>query len=113
MQQTTVAFREEMPGLIVTQPEAAMYSVLDFRNLVDDNFDAETFVKYCAQHGNISLNGRNYTLLLAPMSGFYANDSHNHGRTQMRLAYVNTPEETQLIPEICKNLLNSFLSMNH
>ena len=52
-----------------------------------------------------------YTLLTAPMSGFYdtAAGEPNPGRTQMRIAYVPPPEEMRLVPRLFAELLERFL----
>jgi aspartate aminotransferase len=42
------------------------------------------------------------TLLVAPMEGFYniEKEEKNPGRTQMRIAYVETPERMKLVPTL-------------
>ena len=51
------------------------------------------------------------TLLTAPMAGFYSVDQGqpNPGRTQMRIAYVETPERMKLVPELLAGLLKKYL----
>ena len=75
---------KEIPGLIVTEPESAIYFIIDFKNICDPSFDASSFVHYCASEGKVELNGNTYTLLLAPMDGFYSKT--DKGKTQMRVA---------------------------
>ncbi len=50
------------------------------------------------------------TVLTAPMAGFYSvpEGAPNPGRTQMRLAYVETPERMAMIPEILARLLKAY-----
>ena len=52
------------------------------------------------------------TLLTAPMAGFYsvAPGEPNPGRTQMRIAYVETPERMKLVPELLAGLLKQYLA---
>jgi aspartate aminotransferase len=89
---------KEIPGLIVTEPEAAIYFIIDFKNICDLSFDASAFVHYCASEGKVALDGNTYTLLLAPMNGFYSDP--DKGKTQMRVAMVEPPnllEKTHLL----------------
>jgi aspartate aminotransferase len=99
----------QLPGLIVSTPDAAIYSVLDVREVAKPGFDAQDFVMYCARSGAVELEGRRYTLLVAPMSGFYGDDrGPNPGRTQMRIAYVEPPEAMQKVPILFRELLVRF-----
>ncbi|GMU56274.1 MAG: aspartate aminotransferase [Candidatus Xenobia bacterium] len=107
MQEFTRRTRELNPDLIVSRPDAALYSIVDVRR-VDPNFDAQDFVLYCATEGYVELNGQKLTLLTAPMDGFYSVEP-NPGRTQMRVAYVETPERMQLVPELLTALLGQYL----
>jgi aspartate aminotransferase len=99
----------QLPGLIVSTPDAAIYSVLDVREVAKPGFDAQDFVMYCARSGAVEVEGRRYTLLVAPMAGFYG-DAHgpNPGRTQMRIAYVEPPETMQKVPILFRELLARF-----
>ena len=58
------------------------------------------------QQGKISLDSKEYTLLVAPMQGFYKPDEgkENPGLTQMRIAYVDTPERMKIVPELFARL---------
>ena len=47
--------RELDPGLIVSSPDASIYSVVDVRNVVKPGFDSIDFVMYCAQEGSVDL----------------------------------------------------------
>jgi aspartate aminotransferase len=99
----------QLPGLIVSTPDAAIYSVLDAREVVKPGFDAQDFVMYCARSGAVELEGRRYTLLVAPMAGFYGDPrGPNPGRTQMRIAYVEPPEAMQKVPILFRELLVRF-----
>lgn len=100
-------FRKEMPEVIISTPEASLYSVVDVRNIVRSGFDSLDFVRFCAEKGKVDLNGKFYTLLVAPMSGFYMNQS-SAGNTQMRIAYVESQENMDLVPLLFKELLNQY-----
>lgn len=103
-------FSEWMPGLIVSSPDASIYSVIDVRNIAKPGFNASDFVKYCVSEGKVPINGKDYTLLVAPMAGFYsvADSQQNPGKTQMRIAYVESPENMRLIPELFSSLLAEY-----
>ncbi len=101
---------EVLPGVIVSEPAASIYSVVDVRNIVDDNFDAYEFVMYCAREGKVKINDASYTLLVAPMEGFYRQMGNRKvGKTQMRIAYVETPDRMELVPLLFKELLVAYM----
>lgn len=103
--------KEALPGVVVSSPDAALYSVIDVKNLVDENFNALDFVMWCASEGSVDVDGQAMTVLTAPMAGFYSvpEGQPNPGRTQMRVAYVVPPEEMAKIPEVFVRLLNKYL----
>lgn len=106
---TTGELKRLVPGLIVSSPDAAIYSVVDVRQVAAPGFDAEEFVLSCAREGRVERGGTAYTLLTAPMSGFYrAGESDNPGRTQMRIAYVPPPAELELVPGLFAELFKDF-----
>ncbi|NOZ03763.1 MAG: aminotransferase class I/II-fold pyridoxal phosphate-dependent enzyme [FCB group bacterium] len=107
--------RREIPGIIVSSPEAAIYTVLDVRKIVKPGFTANDFVNYCAGQGRVHLEDGDFTLLVAPMTGFYNNHNiqDNPGRTQMRLAYVARPETMQKVPYLFKKLLEDYEAQRH
>jgi len=82
--------KKYLPDLIVSKPESALYLVIDFKNMVSSKFDILHFIEYCALKGKYKIEGKLYTLLLAPMKGFYQNN--DIGRTQARIAIVE-PEK--------------------
>ena len=102
--------KEQEPGLIVSSPDAAIYSVIDVRNVVKPGFDAIDFVLYCAHEGSIMIDGVETTLLVAPMKGFYDIKSGevNPGSTQFRISFVESPENMAKIPELFVKLLKAF-----
>ncbi len=102
--------KEQEPGLIVSSPDASIYSVIDVRNVVKPGFDAIDFVLYCAQEGSVNLNGVETTLLVAPMKGFYdiKAGEKNPGSTQFRISFVESPENMAKIPELFVKLLRQF-----
>lgn len=102
--------KEQEPGLIVSSPDASIYSVIDVRNVVKPGFDAIDFVLYCAQEGSIDIDGVETTLLVAPMKGFYDIKAGevNPGSTQFRISFVESPENMAKIPELFVKLLRAF-----
>ncbi len=96
--------------LIVSKPDAALYSVVDFRK-VDANFDAGKFASFAAAQGGVKVDGALWTLLLAPMKGFYVdkNSAEHWGKRQLRLALVEPKEKLELVPEILGKLLKEYL----
>ena len=99
-------FQKQMPGLIVTEPAAALYCVIDFRKICNEDFDASAFMNYCAKHGKVKIEDKSYTLLLAPMNGFYSDPEI--GRTQLRVAIVEPPDKMILAPKILSKLFSNF-----
>jgi len=99
---------KEIPGLIVSNPEAAIYFVIDFRNICADTFDSRDFVKYCASKGNVRINDQEFTLLLAPMNGFYSDPKK--GKTQMRVAMVVPKKLIEKTPLILSGLYTAYLN---
>ncbi|MCG8571764.1 MAG: aminotransferase class I/II-fold pyridoxal phosphate-dependent enzyme, partial [Spirochaetes bacterium] len=63
---------QTLPGIIVSSPDASIYSVVDVKNIAKPGFNALDFVMFCAQKGSVPINEENYTLLVAPMAGFYS-----------------------------------------
>jgi aspartate aminotransferase len=102
-----IGLKTLMPDLIVTQPEAAIYSMVDVRNVVKPGFDANDFVMYCASEGSVEISGVNYTLLVAPAAGFYKN-KNRYANTQMRIACVLSDKEMKLVPELFVKLLKEY-----
>jgi len=102
--------KEQEPALIVSSPDASIYSVIDVRNIVKPGFDAIDFVLYCAQEGSVNLDGVETTLLVAPMKGFYnvKKGEVNPGSTQFRISFVETPEKMAKVPELFVKLLRQF-----
>lgn len=105
-----VEMKKLLPDVIVSSPDAAIYSVIDVRNIMPE-FDAMDFVMWCASHGKVDIDNENYTLLLSPMSGFYADKEK--GRTQMRVAYVESPENMEKVPMLFKRLLEEYAKSMH
>lgn len=106
----TSGLKKEVPQLIVSTPDAALYTVVDMRNVFGADFDVTDFVIYCAQKGAVQLNGVKTTLLVAPMAGFYSPrpGEANPGKTQVRIAYVEPPEVMAQVPKIFAQLLHDF-----
>ncbi len=104
--------RELLPGVIVSSPDASIYSVVDLREVAPPDFDALDFVLFCARKGSVEVAGRQRTLLTAPMAGFYSvpHGQPNPGRTQLRIAYVAPPQEMALVPEMLAGLFRAYLA---
>jgi aspartate aminotransferase len=101
---------EALPGTIVGNPDASLYSVVDLRAIAPSDFDAAEFVRFCASEGAVDIAGERMTLLTAPMAGFYHCDQgeDNPGRTQMRIAFVLPPEEMRLVPVLFAQLFRQY-----
>lgn len=112
MNDFTSTVQELMPRAIVSRPEASLYSVVDLRNATKPGFDALEFVLWCAEHGGVEVDGEVWTLLTAPMAGFYRvpDGEPNPGRTQMRFAFVETPERMALVPQLLASLVKEYES---
>ncbi len=110
MQTFTADVKAALPGAIVSSPDAALYSVVDVRNVARPGFRALDFVLYCAETGAVEADGARFTLLTAPTAGFYrcAPGERNPGDTQMRIAYVETPERMRLVPGLFAELLTQY-----
>jgi aspartate aminotransferase len=101
-----------LPGVIISRPDASLYSVVEVREIVPADFDGLEFVLWCAREGVVEVAGEKLTLLTAPMAGFYSTKpgQENPGRTQMRIAYVESPERMRLVPELLAGLLKDYLA---
>lgn len=110
IKKVSTGLKELEPGLIVSSPDASIYTVIDVRNVVKPGFDAIDFVLYCAGEGSVDLNGVESTLLVAPLKGFYdiPQGGNNPGNTQFRISYVETPENMLKVPELFVKLLRKF-----
>tara|TARA_B100001540_G_scaffold56715_1_gene51206 strand:+ start:260 stop:1570 length:1311 start_codon:yes stop_codon:yes gene_type:complete len=97
---------EKIPNLIVSKPESALYLVIDFKMLFNEQFEIEKFIEYCATIGKTRFNNNDYTILLAPMTGFY--EDRNDGMTQARIAIVDSGDNIKIVPEILYNLLKNY-----
>jgi aspartate aminotransferase len=109
-----VSFTEEMherlPGAIVSRPDASLYSVVDVRDIARPGFDALEFVLWSAEFGAVEIDGTNWTLLSSPMAGFYDTPAGepNPGKTQMRIAFVETPDKMALVPRVFAELFRRY-----
>jgi len=96
-----------IPSIIVSKPESALYLVIDFKNIVDDEFNIIHFIEYCATKGKCMVDKNNYTMLLAPMTGFYFNS--DSGKTQARIAIVKSKPLIKKVPQILSKLIKDYL----
>lgn len=106
----TSDLKEQLPGVIVSSPDAAIYSVIDVRNIAKPGFDALDFTVYCGGEGAVEMGGKRLTLLAAPMAGFYSAGpgTPNPGKTQMRISYVEPPERMALVPPLFAELFRQY-----
>ncbi|MBW2459638.1 MAG: aminotransferase class I/II-fold pyridoxal phosphate-dependent enzyme [Deltaproteobacteria bacterium] len=106
----TAQLKELSPDRGVSRPDASIYSVIDVRKVVEPGFDAMDFVNFCAREGAVDLDGKPFTLLVSPMSGFYSTPpgQPNPGTTQMRVAYVVSPDEMAQVPRLFVELLGQY-----
>ena len=98
--------KNELPGVIVSEPEASIYCIIDFKKIAKENIDSGQFVNFCAEKGSVKINQKMFTVLLAPMKGFYKN-SHI-GKTQVRLALVESVDLLDIAPKIISTLFKTF-----
>ncbi len=103
--------KQRLPGIVVSSPDASIYSVIDVRNVVGAGFEALDFVLYCAREGRVYIDGEKWTLLVAPMEGFYniSSGEINPGATQMRVAYVQPLEKMKRVPQLFSMLLKQYV----
>ena len=80
------------------------------RDVAPADFDALEFVLRCARSGRVAVGGRALTLLTAPMAGFYSTPAGqpNPGRTQIRIAYIERPENMRLVPQLLAELFDQY-----
>jgi aspartate aminotransferase len=109
-EEVTSGLKKELPELIISSPDASLYTVVDVRNILGSDFEARDFVMYCAREGHVSIKGVKTTLLVATMNGFYLSKpgKPNPGKTQMRIAYVEPPEVMAQVPKLFSHLLRDF-----
>jgi aspartate aminotransferase len=113
MTSLTNELKKLLPGIIVSSPDASIYSVIDVRNITPEGFDSREFVLYCAEKGKVDLDGKMTTLLVSPMAGFYSvkKGDPNPGKTQMRIAYVEPPEQMKKVPGLFTELFKQYLNL--
>jgi aspartate aminotransferase len=111
MGEVAAGLRAEVPGLVVSRPDAALYGVIDVRNVAPPSFRAVEFISYCAERGRVSVDGADYTMLAAPMAGFYRSRGEGDpSETQLRIAFVDPPAEVAKAPRVFSGLLRAFLA---
>ena len=99
--------KKELPGIILSSPGAAIYIVLDFKNITPSDFNASKFIEFCSSNGKIRINNNYYTLLLSPMEGFY--NQKLKGEKQVRIALVEPESKMKMVPKILSSLLENYL----
>jgi aspartate aminotransferase len=102
-----INFKKLDPNIIVTQPQASIYSIVDVRNIVKPDFDMDDFVMYCANEGFVEVSGQKLTLLVAPVRGFYKNQNV-FSNTQARIACIVSENEMELVPYLFVELIRQY-----
>ena len=97
---------EKIPGVLISKPSAAIYLIIDFKNICNPEFDANDFIQYCAKKGCVKYNKIDYTLLFAPLNEFYSGDEKV--KTQIRIAIVEKPKYLNLAPIILSELFKEY-----
>jgi aspartate aminotransferase len=105
MSQTVSQIKRLIPKAIITTPSASIYSVIELKHTTKPGFDTLEFMSWCASQGKVKIGSTSYTLLVAPMRGFYYGGG---GSTQIRLSYVETPEKLAKIPQLLASLLEEY-----
>ncbi len=110
MREVATGLRAELPGLIVTKPEASLYAIIDVRNVAPPDFQASAFVHHCATVGRVPLGAEgDHTLLISPLGGFYGEQRDpDPAATQMRLAFVAPPDEMKKVPRLFAALFRAY-----
>ena len=99
-------FKAVEPDFIVSRPEASIYFVIDVRKVAKPGFDGVEFASWCAEHGAVSLDdGKEYTLLMAPLNGFYSGKKVKIIQVEHNCAYPSVKIQTY-----CAWLLNYYLN---
>ena len=102
--------KDELPGIILSSPGAAIYIVLDFKNITPPDFKIVKFIDYCALNGKVKIKNKYHTLLLSPMKGFYSDITK--GEKQARIALVEQESKMMIVPKLLSRLLKNFLKKN-
>ncbi len=108
---TTNEIKKAIPGVIVSSPESALYSIVDLRKIVPKEFKIEKFCQFCAEKGKICINNKDYTLLFTPLTSFYLSKS-KYRHYQLRLSYVESSQEIKKIPFLLAELLKQYLKVD-
>ena len=101
--------KDELPGIILSSPEASIYIVLDFKDVTPSDFDVSKFIEYCSLIGKVIVGETYYTLLLSPMNGFYSDKLK--GKKQARIALVESESKMKMVPHILSRLLKDYLKI--
>ena len=113
---TMKGFREKLLAendkLIVSQPEASIYQVVDFKKATPEGFKVLEFINWAAAKGKVMIDGKPTVMIGAPMSGFYrvGKRERNPGDTQLRVAFVRDEKEMLLGAEVLAKQLEMYLN---
>lgn len=105
-------FRILLPEIIVAEPDASIYLVVDVRNIVWNGFDEKDFALFCAKKWVVEIDIGMYTLLFSPLPWFYQvkNIEGNPWYTQFRIAFVESHEVMGKAPFVFSELLKQYLA---
>ena len=98
---------KELPGLIISKPQASIYIILDFSGITSDDFNISKFIEFSAKYGKSEFNNKSYTLLLSPMNGFFSDESS--GNKLARIALVEPKDKMMIVPSLLSNLLKKYM----
>ncbi len=114
MKKVSKDISNNIPGVVVSRPEAAMYLVVDFSDIAGTNFSTYDFAMYCAKEGNILLGDNVYTLLVSPIAPFYKDkvSAKSKAHKQIRISCVETEENMQKVPILLKELFYNYKSVH-
>jgi aspartate aminotransferase len=107
---TSEEIKNNIPGIIVNKPEAALYFIVDFSHIAAKNFTAYGFAEFAAAQGRVKLAGQTYTLLIAPIEPFYHSKlpKKSRARKQIRLSCVASADDMKKVPLILKGLFEQY-----
>lgn len=102
--------KEVNPDFIVSQPESAIYLVVDVKRIVQPGFQSADFIAYCAEKGSVDVDGVATTLLVSPMNGFYKaeDDKIMRAQTQIRISFCEPASKLKQIPYLLDELLKQY-----
>ncbi|MFA6554092.1 MAG: aminotransferase class I/II-fold pyridoxal phosphate-dependent enzyme [Candidatus Paceibacterota bacterium] len=99
--------KKKIPSIIISKPDAALYLVLDFKN-IDPNFNAIDFINFCAKSGKSKYGNQYYTVLMTPLENFFKDKKL--GRTMVRISFMDSINRIRILPNVLKDLLDQYFN---